>query len=107
MGTNFTKQKGFFVHNVLKEPRSNINNNTTNTTNNKDDWTTIHSHVWKVGNSPHSSVFIDISTRHENELAVIQLANQQFPNSMGVIPHREGKHRVLLELAFDDESGFF
>ncbi|KAI7857096.1 hypothetical protein BDC45DRAFT_566626 [Circinella umbellata] len=92
------------MHNVLKEPLGNKHSNTTPMNNFNDDWTTIHSHVWKVGNSTHSSVFIDISIRHEDELSVIQLAKQQFPNSMGVIPHREGKRRVLLELAFDDEE---
>ncbi|KAG2222848.1 hypothetical protein INT45_000463 [Circinella minor] len=93
------------MHNVIKESTTSNNNDTNNITNKKtDEWTTIYSHVWKVGNSPHSSVFIDISTRHEDELTVIQIAKQQFPNSMGVIPHREGKRRVLLELAFDDEN---
>ncbi|KAG2219003.1 hypothetical protein INT45_007665 [Circinella minor] len=92
------------MHNVLKEPSGNKNSNTTHTNNGNDDWTTIHSHVWKVGNSPHSSAFIDVSTQWEDELSIIQLAKQKFPHSMGVIPHHEGKHRVLLELAFDDEK---
>lgn len=93
------------MHNVLTEPLSNINSNTTIQTNSdKDEWTFLHSHVWKVDNSPHFGVFIDISTRHEDELTITQIAKQQFPNFMGVIPLREGKRQVLLELAFDDES---
>ncbi|KAI7849596.1 hypothetical protein BDC45DRAFT_573799 [Circinella umbellata] len=54
--------------------------------------------------NPNSSVFVDISSRPENEPMVIQIAKQQFPNSMGVIPHCEGKRQVLLEFAFDDET---
>ena len=85
------------MHNAIKEPQ--INNTTLRPPN---VWTSIHSHVWRAGNSPYQSVFIDISTRPEKELSVIQMAKQEFPESIGVIPHREGKNRVLLEFAFDD-----
>ena len=86
------------MHNTIKDPP--INNTTLRQTN---EWTSIHSHMWRVGNSPYQGVFIDISTRPEKEPAVIQMAKQQFPESVGVIPHREGKNHVLLEFAFDND----
>ncbi|KAG2223388.1 hypothetical protein INT45_002883 [Circinella minor] len=87
------------MHNTLKETHI-----SSTTQKSPTEWTSIHSHVWRVGNSPYQSVFIDISTRPENELTVIQMAKQQFPELMGVIPLHEGKHCVLLELAFDDNN---
>ncbi|KAI9494380.1 hypothetical protein BDB00DRAFT_871472 [Zychaea mexicana] len=66
-------------------------------------WTLRRSQVWRVGNSP-SSVFIDVSTLPEPLLSVPQLAKDQFPENTGVIPHREGGRRVIIEIGFDEKN---
>ncbi|KAI7850169.1 hypothetical protein BDC45DRAFT_573297 [Circinella umbellata] len=66
------------MHNSIQQQQYKLNESHNSTSN---EWTTIFSHVWKVTNSPHSSVFIDISSRTEDKLTDVQKVGLEFPNS--------------------------